>query len=264
MTKPMSLFRRSGCSIRGSVLFLALCGLTGCGGSGTGDNIRVPASERPDLEPQTTTGSIQVPDKEAFNIVAFRSGQEGSARGEATPLEKVGAELNATASDGGSAWGEFQLGYCFDNIGDKPLKGVVRIQLDVTELSTSLEAGEVDPAASNSTASVNLTAFIKSSAGIRVKEESLVASTLLKGPSSAKRPYDLVFDLNMQPMSGYYIVLSGRAEVQAQEGQSVSASLRVPKCSVEVRWSPAEAHRAAAAEPESAAPQPTGEDASDS
>lgn len=250
MSKPISLIRRLACPIWVGGLVFASWSLLGCSDGGVADSIRVPASKRPDLSPQAQDGAIHIPVDQAYNIVAFRSGQEGMARGEAQAIEQQGAAIKAEASDGGSAWAEFQLGYCFDNITDKPLKGIVRFQLESTEITTSIKGRGADAASPTSTAGINLTAFIKNSAGVRLKDEPLAATTLLKGPSSSSRPYDLVFELDIAPMTGYYIVLSGRTDVKALAGQSASATLTVPKCTLDVRWNPQNANRTATADGE--------------
>jgi hypothetical protein len=62
---------------------------------------------------------------------------------------------------------------------------------------------------------------------------------LEKGPDSSDTTYDLVFDARFEPDRGYYLVLGGRSEVQAETGHRVSASLSVEQCGLQIEWRPA-------------------------
>ncbi len=219
--------------------------LTGCGGDGgVSQNVRRSASERPDVGPaQVTAGGVTIPGDAVFNLTSFKSGQAGTARGTAEAVGANGATCLAEASDGGSAWGEFQLGYCFDNESGVPLEAAVKLRLTATESASdgpvpgSPQPGSTAGQAGGETKSTNaLRFFIKDTNGLVIKEEDLLSSDLAKGPDSSGTTYDLVFDARFEPNRGYYLVLGGRTEVQAEESHRVSASLSVGQCGFQIEW----------------------------
>ena len=107
--------------------------LAGCGGGGNvGMRVRKPASQRPDVDlAMASKGKLVIPGGGAFNLTSFKSGQMGAARGLSEAIGNDGARCRAEARDGGSAWGEYQLGYCFDNVTDVPLDVALDAVLNV-------------------------------------------------------------------------------------------------------------------------------------
>jgi hypothetical protein len=212
--------------------------LAGCGGGGNvGMRVRKPASQRPDVDLAIASkGKLVIPGGGAFNLTSFKSGQMGAARGLSEAIGNDGARCRAEARDGGSAWGEYQLGYCFDNVTDVPLDATVRLRLTVTESTSTGEADE-EEANSLATATGTLVFFIKdATTGLNVRKESLLSSDLEKGAASTHTPHDLVFDARFESGHGYYLVIAGRAEVKAAAARSVACSLDVARCSLEIAW----------------------------
>ncbi|HKQ47084.1 MAG TPA: hypothetical protein VJZ71_03315 [Phycisphaerae bacterium] len=210
-----------------------------CGGGETGMDVRKPPAERPDFDRSVVQrGALKIPAAEGFNYTSFRSGQSGTGRGESKPEGKNGAVCRAEAGDESGAWGEFQLGYCFDNAGDAPLDAIVKLNLKVSEKNESKGAaasGEALPA----TAKSMLTFFIKDSYGEIIKTENLMATSLGKGPNASGIVHELVFDARFEPQRGYYLMLAGRSEAQSFEGQSASVALEVKDAAMEIEWRPA-------------------------
>ncbi|MFH1419982.1 MAG: hypothetical protein ABII12_17040 [Planctomycetota bacterium] len=235
--------------------------LSGCGGGDTGLTIRRSASERPDLDQaKLAADGLSVPGDTPFNILSRKSGEEGQASGMTDPFGKDTAGCGAEASDGGSAWGAFQLGYCFDNATDTPLAGVVKLRLRASQ-SNEVRRIDGDKAATiGGTSSTNLQFFIKDTNGSVITREDLVMGDATKGPSSSSRAPELVFDVRLEPQRGYYLVLAGRTEVKAEAGESVKASLDVSEYSIEISWnavplpSSKDGGSAASAGPEAALP----------
>ncbi len=223
--------------------------LAGCSeGGSVATNVRRPATQRPDIDrAQTASGVLALPKEQPYNVVSFKSGQSGEARGESKAVGSDGVTCRAEGEVGGSAWGEFQLGYCFDNVTGDRLNASVRLKTSVTE-SVSLRPGATgtELARGASTAAVKLTFFIKDTNGLVVRSEDLLNSSLETGPHSTTNVHDLIFDASFEPQRGYYLVLAGRVDAEAAENQKVSASLAVAGCLIDIRWQAEEASAATA------------------
>ena len=230
--------------------------MASCNGNGGEINIRMSAVERPDLgREMASRGRLAIPADDAFNYPKFRSHQEGTtARGESKAVGRDGASCRAEVTGEGTAWGEFQLGYGFDNVTGKALDAVVSLKLSVKE-SVSHQEGD-SGADENATASGHLSFVVKDTNGVELKRDSLVANDLTKGPQSSTNRPELVFDVTFEPDRGYYLVLSGRADVKAYAGQTATVQLEVTDVSLEVRWREAEA--AVKADKQGAAPSSSG------
>jgi hypothetical protein len=233
--------------------------------------IRRSAAQRPDIDkPLIGAGSLIIPSEKPFNILSFKSGQEADARGESRPVGQDGAACHAEARGGGSAWSEFQLGYCFDNAAGVGLQAAVKLRLTVTEarqLAAAAPGSSADserplaqappPAApASAAASTNLLFFIKDTNGLILKQENILAADLDKGPLGSTNTYDLVFDGRFEPERGYYLVVAGQTKVQATADQAARSSLEVSQCSLEIIWQTAAGPNAPAPLPRPAASQP--------
>lgn len=210
--------------------------LGGCSGGTVDTNVRLPAADRPDLTPTAASETLRIPSEVGFNYPRFSSGQEGAdARGSAVKVGADGATCLAEVNGKGQAWGAFQLGYAFDNKASGVSHCVVRVRLTAEEtVSAQRPAGETvgDPV----DGSINLVFFMKDSMGLTVKEESLVSSSLNRGPKGATTQHDFVFEADMQPERGYYVVVSGRVDASSADGASSRVELKVSGVSMELRW----------------------------
>ena len=208
----------------------------GCGGGDAGMSVRRLAGERPDIGEQAVArGRLSIPSDEAFNYTEVQGNQHGpAARGDAKPIGNNGAVCRAEVKGKGSATGQFLLGYCFDNATAKTLNAVVKLKLNISE-STAFEATGGDSETSP-TASRTLTFFVKDTNGFELKREDLVASNLGKGPRSSRSSPEIIFDLQVEPGRGYYLMLAGRANVKAEDAQSADATLTVTDVSLNINW----------------------------
>lgn len=221
----------------------------GCGGGGQmNTDFRRPASERPDLsEPVLSGGSITIPAREGFNFRSFPSGQVGGGQGASGQVGADGAMCRADAKADGSAWGEFQLGYTFDNAASRRIAALVKLRLKATESGrvsgeTASSSGSNgvsvvgDSTADASPASTmnQLRFVVKDSYGAVLRDENLLSDAATKGRSQSSRAHELAFDLLLEPDRGYYLVLVGRSEVAGGKGQSASASIEISGISIEV------------------------------
>lgn len=216
---------------------LALVALGACGGGGTVEtNVRLPAADRPDVSPTADSKAILVPSDVAFNYPRFSSGQEGpDARGSAVAAGDAGAITRAEVNGAGKAWGGFQLGYAFDHQSARPSHCVVRVRLTAEEIAKASRP-DGSPVGKSADGSANLLFFMKDSMGLTVKEESLVASSLSRGPRGATTQHDFVFDAELQPERGYYVVVSGRVDASAEADASSHMELKVSDVALEIRW----------------------------
>jgi hypothetical protein len=228
----------------GVAIWCGLVWMSGCGGSETvSTDVKRTAAERPDIDRKVVSaGSLVVPGRTAFNITSVQSAQTGTGRGTAEFAGNNGAKCEAEARDGGSAWGEFQLGYCFDNLADQPLQAAVKLRLKETggtSLSSRERAATTRPAEPPTRATSSLVFFIKDTNGIVLKKEQLFSGDLDKGAGSNSAGQDLVFDVRFEPGRGYYLVVSGRVDAQAAAADNVVSSLQVADLAMEIDWQPA-------------------------
>jgi len=213
--------------------------IAGCGGGGTTAEVKLPEAERPDIDSAAaSTGGLTVPGPADFNYTSFRSGQVGAGRGESKRSGPAGAMCRAECQKGGSAWGEFQFGYTFDNKTGNALDAIVKVRLKVSESNnTGTPPGEDTAGAPTATSA--LAFFIKDSIGAELKNANLLATTIGSGPKSSGNQQELVFDARFEPDRGYYLIVSGRCDTSAGNAESLSASVEVSDVSIEISWKPA-------------------------
>lgn len=213
--------------------------VTGCGGGGTTAEVKLPEAERPDIDSAAaSSGGLTVPGPADFNYTSFRSGQVGAGRGESKRSGPAGAMCRAECQKDGSAWGEFQFGYTFDNKTGKSLDAVVKVRLKVSE-SNDMNTPPADATTGAPTATSALSFFIKDSIGAELKNANLLATTIGSGPKSSGNQQELVFDARFEPDRGYYLIVSGRCDTSAGDAESLSASVEVSDVSIEISWKPA-------------------------
>jgi hypothetical protein len=256
--------------VRSFLLFaLGAALIGGCGGGGGVDmTVHKFAPQRPDVDlAHASSGALSIPTAQPFNITSFKSGQDGAARGESKAVGANGADCRAEARDGGSAWADFQIGYCFDNVAKVPLSAAVKLRLTVTESggiqhatvgasdpvgaqqpkeaadagalapTTTQKSGHLpDGSKATTTALAFLKFFIKDTNGLIVKEQSLISDEMEKGPHSGSDVRDVVFDARFEPDRGYYLVVAGRTEVQTVPGRSVQVAMNVTQCTLDIVW----------------------------
>ncbi len=218
-------------------VILVLGVVAGCGGGGdVGMRARKSAAERPDVDRQMASkGALAIPGDAAFNLTSVQSGQTGDARGQAEMGGHDGISCRVEARSGGSAWGEFQLGYCFDNTAESALDATVKVRLTVSESTKTEQVGELGEDEASTAKSV-LTFFIKDTNGLVLRRESLVSDEPEQGSAATSLVHELAYEARFEAGRGYYLVIAGRAEVQAAASQSVGRTLEVTGCSMELAW----------------------------
>lgn len=217
--------------------------VSGCGGSAAvSTDVRKPAAERPDVDgAAVAAGSLSIPAKAAFNLTSVKSAQSGSARGSAELVAGNGARCQAESRDGGDAWGEFQLGYCFDQAAVQPLQAIVKLRLKVlaSVSSTASESAAAPSSKEPAQAAGTLVFCIKDTNGIVLKKEQLYSGDLEKGAGATNTIYERVFDVRFEPERGYYLFAAGRADTKTADAQSAACVLDVSDYSLEIDWQPA-------------------------
>lgn len=221
-----------------------------CSQTESGIQVRKGKADRPDLTAQMVAqGTLAIPASTAFNLTSFRSEQDQDARGESVAVGKDGARCRATARNGGSAWGEFLLGYDFDNTTSADLDAVVKIRLQYAD---SIEISRADPASDAPAASATTTLVfeIKDSNGVVVRRETLAGTSGAKGPRSQKGTREAVFDARFQNGLGYYLAVFGRCQAHAAASNSaLEVSLEISQCTLEISWQSGGMDRADAGPP---------------
>lgn len=217
-------------------LAVAALAIGGCGQGGAITDLRMTADKRPDLNKQNAErGKISLPADEPFNYPQFRSGQEGpTAHGEAKAQGNNGAICRADVAEESSAWGEFQLGYCFDNMTGEALDAVLKINLTATTSASHKESAPTGQAKVDATGEIVF--FVKDSDGLILRQEQLLVTDLNRGQTSTTNRHALVFDARFEPDRGYYLVLAGRCEIDGAPAQSASLSVEVADVSFEINW----------------------------
>jgi hypothetical protein len=199
----------------------------GCGESDSVVIVKKSPAERPDVDKAIATkGALSLPSAQPFNYVSYTSGQVGESRGE-------------SAADGGSAWGEFQVGYCFDNMTGGPLNGSAHLRFK-QNTKQSAKAPLEDAKGNKTTSKSQLRFLIKDSVGMTLKTEQLGDYSLDKGPQTGANSIDMVFDARFESERGYYLVLLGRTDTQAVKTSGVESSIDIEGLSLEITWRPAE------------------------
>ncbi len=213
---------------------------TGCGGGSAITDVRMSAQKRPDLDREhAAKGKLTIPADEPFNYPFFHSGQEGvSAHGEAKAVGKNGASCRAESTGEGTAWGEFQLGYCFDNESGEALDAVLKITLTTAASATPSAASPDNKDNKNvkPTATGTVVFFVKDSNGLVLRQEQLLTTDLNRGLSSTNNKHSLVYDARFEPDRGYYVVVAGRIDVTGVTGQTAGLALDVSDAAFEINW----------------------------
>lgn len=227
----------------------------GCGGGEAGGEVKLAEARRYDLDASMAeSGSIRVPGSSELNYASFRSGQTGTGRGESRRVGAAGAVCKAECEPDGSGWGEFQIGYSFDNKTNRTLDATVKLRLKVSE-ANEIKRDAPNAAEDSTTANTTLRFFIKDTVGRELKSGNILNSSLALGPKSSGKEQELVFDARFEPERGYYLIVTGRAEVSSEEGEAVAASVEVTDMALDIAWKPAPPE-ASAAKPAAGAVEP--------
>ncbi|MFQ6048833.1 MAG: hypothetical protein ACE5K7_05665 [Phycisphaerae bacterium] len=212
--------------------------LAGCGQREFGLQVRIPAEDRLTISQAVQQHlTLRLPDQ-PFNVHLKQSGQApgpaGQARGESDATADGKAFCRAVASDGGTAWAEFQLGHALENRGQAPLQATIRISVDYAHqaVANPTEAPET-------LATLALKLYLKDSVGRIVHRQMLAELTSDEGPSNRAGQQRIEFDASLQPGLGYDLILAGRASARSQPHSSASAEIQIRQLTAELLCRPA-------------------------
>lgn len=211
--------------------------LFGCAGGAADINVRVAEADRPDIDGTIVAmGRRAIPKDHAFNIVKFASGQDGRAsQGISKSVEGNGGLCEAKVEGEGTAWGEFQLGYTFDNTSGQIVHAAIRLNITVdgrlahesnTPNSKSIPSG-----------TASLTFVVKDTLGVAIRQETLYTAEIGTGAKEENRKHDVVFEALLEPNRGYYVVIAGRVDAAALgPDQKCSVAIEASDISIEIDW----------------------------
>lgn len=212
---------------------------SGCDNDASEIKLSTPADLRPDVtEATAATGPIRLPTPTEFNLTPFTSNESGACAAKAKSTRDGSAMATVDASDGGSGWAEFQLGYVFDNTGSGPLHGLVELSADFSQMTLT---NTDDPM---NTGTVMVRFLIKDSNGTTLHNEALVESGTEAGPRKLSAQQTTMVDAEFQPGLGYYVLLSARSAATSTKGNTAKAGVEIKNCKMSISWLPVESRKA--------------------
>jgi hypothetical protein len=219
-------------SVGASAAILITCG---CSGSEFGTAVEVPPSQRYKLPKVIRPGIIvKLPADEQFNVHDKQWNSTPGANGQANPSAdatgKGTAFCKADASNGGASWAEFELGYCLDYPGDKPVRVELRMTIDYHQHC------EATPGAVKTVSNYAAKIFVKNSAGRVVQTLPLATHSTEEGRVNWTGTERTITDVTFQPGMGYYIILAGRAEAGSDAKTSSSADITIKSFVLELLY----------------------------
>lgn len=209
--------------------------LIGCGQDEFGMEIEIPDQDRMVVTHPVREGqTVRLPDA-PFNVHSRRSAQTPGATGQARGDSDAGADgkaaCRAEASEGGSAWGEFQLGHALRNAGAAPVRMTVLLDLDY-----SLKASATPADAKDTLAGLTLKIFLKDTQGKVLHHEVLDSLSSDEASSQQSNRPQVAFEAVLLPEAAYDLVLAGRASARSEPGSEAAARIEVRQLRVELEF----------------------------
>lgn len=212
---------------------------SGCDNDASEIKLSTPADLRPDVTSALSAkGPIRLPSPTEFNLMPYTSNENGACASKAKATKDGNATATVDASDGGSGWAEFQLGYTFDNTSGGPLHGLVELSADFSQMTSS---STEDPM---NTATANVRFLIKDSNGTTLHNEPLVESGTDPGSRKLSGQQTTMVDAEFQPGLGYYVLLSARSAATSTKGNTAKAGIEIKNCRMSISWLPVESRKA--------------------
>jgi hypothetical protein len=228
-------------ALRVSRLAALTAGLTlfaGCQQKEFGMHVDVPAKNRTALaEIVQSEIRMAMPDQ-PFNIHSRRSAQTpgatGQARGESDARPDGRAFCQATATGGGTSWGEFQLGHALHNGSGVTVRMTVKLDI---EYEQNVQADQTK--AGETLADFTLKAYLKDAKGKLLHREVLANLSSDDGIGVRTGRQQLEFDAVLQPAMAYDLVIAGRASAVSEEGTRAQARIDIKQLDAELVCRPA-------------------------
>jgi hypothetical protein len=212
--------------------------LIGCGEKEFGMQLEIPEQDRMLVSQPLPEGlTIRFPNT-PFNVHSRQSAQTpgaaGEARGDSNATADGKASCRARAGNGGSAWGEFQLGEALRNAGASAVRMTVKLDL---EYSHEAKADPYD--AKETLADLTLKVFLKDTQGKVLHQEVLDSLSSDQAPGEQTSRQQLAFEAILAPEGAYDLVLAGRASAASETGSEAVARIQVQQFRAELQFAPA-------------------------
>ena len=221
--------------------FVALL-LTGCGGAADlGFRGTIPAEYRYNVDAALAPGkSVRFPESQPFNVhdklSAQTPGPRGEAQGAASADETGRATCRATAANGGTAWGRFQLGHCLDNRTGRILLADVEIDVEYdveTRCAAQPTTGTADsPVTPHVEAKVTLRAVVKDSNEVVLRSVDLAVLHNDDGRLDQPGHETPRFTIELQPDLAYTVTVVAHVQVTTDAGTSAEAKVTIKRLAI--------------------------------
>ena len=218
--------------------------LIGCSGTADpGFRGTIPAEYRYNMDAVLAPGkSVRFPDRRPFNVhdklSAQTPGPRGEAQGAASADATGQAHCGATATNGGTAWGRFQLGHCLDNRTGQVLLADVEIDVEydvetqcAAQPTTDTTAAD-SPVASHLEAKVTLRVLVKDSNEVVLRSVDLAVLINDDGRLSQPGHETPRFTIELQPDLAYTVAVVAQAEVTTDAGASAEAKVTIKRLAI--------------------------------
>jgi len=199
--------------------------------------VEIPDQDRMQVAHPVRDGqTVRLPDT-PFNVHSRQSAQTpgatGQARGDSDAAADGKAVCQAQASQGGSAWGEFQLGHALRNAGGQPVRMTVKLDLEYSHAASAQPADARD-----TLAGLTMKVFLKDTQGRLLHHEVLDSLNSDEAPGEQVGRHQVAFEAVLLPEVAYDLVLAGRASAASELGSKAAARIEVQQLRAELRFAP--------------------------
>lgn len=201
------------------------------GGAEYGMDVRIPPERQYALsDVSAEPATLQFPKDKPLNIYEAQRTSAGDATAESKAAPEGTAFCSATASAGGTASSEFQIGHCLANRTNAPVKALATFKIDFAHQSAAgLSTAQI------SIGSVALRLYIKDSSERVLAQLDLLNGQTDLGPKSGSRSEHAEFEITMQPGTVYHFVVAGKTDVTTAKDTQANARLEIKSISLQLR-----------------------------
>ena len=209
----------------------------GCSGAAVSSELAV----RPEPRPLSrSSGSVlRLPKDEKFAIAlapAQKSpGLMGTADATASASREGSAELSAEVENGGTASATFQIGHAFSNDSERQMDLNIKTRFDCEFRA------ETKPATQAEDATLNLSIYARDGRGRLLKSIGVVQYSTVEGGLGSKSRRENDFTLTLGPSETVSVFVAGDIAINAKEGRSATAAMRLSGMELEIESKPAPA-----------------------
>lgn len=207
--------------------------LSSVGGCASG-NFASELSSKP--QPRTLTATdtfeLHLPAQEKFSIARPQANEDaglyGKADANADARPDGTAIVQASASDGGKASAQFQLGHAFQNNTDRQLA------LDITVRFKYESESAEEPADGRPDAAVGLKLYARDSRNRIIRNYTLMRHTTEEGPATSQDQRRYAFPVTLAPGEAVSVYLGGEATATVRDGYKAQSRLALTELEMDV------------------------------